>query len=319
MNSNTNINPVREKKNDLFFSHNLNLLIVTSALSVAGIFNNGIAALWQIVLCVLSAVICEAVSFRLIGKKDTLKDLSAVVTGMITALMLPVSAPFYVGMSASAFAVVAAKLPFGSGRHTPFNPSAAGLCFAAALFSGAVFTFPDTSAEFAFYGSDGFLSAQSLSDMLSAGTGISLNVFSAVKLLSGSYAGAIGTTSVLALIGAAVFLALREKKRLLSALGFVAAGAVFALLFPRISSGRLTSLVMELCSGGFLFTALLLVPDPVTAPKEEKKQLLYGILGGTICMLLRYFSKTPDPSFYSVLLLNALSPLFFKAKGGKTK
>ncbi len=315
-------NSLSATRADSFYSHNISLLIVAAALSVVGIHNNGAAALLQLLVCTLTTVISEGISFRLIGKKGTLKDLSAVVTGMIIALMLPASAPLYVSASAGAFAIIAAKLPFGDARHTPFVPAAAGLCFAAALFSNEVFTFPDPSGELYFYGSESFSAARSLSDMLRDGDSINLNVFSAVNLLSGSYPGAIGTTSVLALVGAAIFLCLREKKRLLSSLGFVAAGLVFAFLFPRISSSRLTSIIMELSSGGLLFTALMLIPDPATAPKDSKKAFLYGLVGGTFCMLLRYFSKTPDPSFFSVLLLNAVSPVFFGTvteKGGRKK
>lgn len=290
------------------FRYNADIFTVCLALSAVGVYHGGIYALWQILICSLTAVLTEAVSFKAVLKKNTAGDLSALTTGMIIALMLPVSAPFYVGISASAFAILVAKLPFGDVRNTPFLPSAAGFCFAAMMFTDAVFTYPATGSEFAFFGSESFLKGETLFDMLSKGNSLSLNVFGRVSLLSGDYPGAIGTTSMLVLLGGFGYMALRHPKRLFASAGYILSAAAFAFLFPRVNSGRISSVIIELCAGGLIFTSLLLITDPVCSPRKPDRAFFYGLMGGTVCMLLRYFSKTPDAACFSVLITNALWP-----------
>lgn len=291
------------------FKYNFDILAVCLTLSAVGIYLNGIYALFQIALCGLAAVLSELISFKLVLKKNTVGDLSALTTGMLIGLMLPVSAPFYVGICSSVFAIVVAKLPFGDVRNTPFVPAAAGMCFGGMMFTDAVFTYPETGSDFAFFGSEAFSKGDTIFDMLSKGDSLSLNIFGRVELLSGAYPGAIGTTSMLTLLGVFVFLCLRHPKRMFACLGYFSAVAVFALLFPRVNSGVISSVIAELCAGGLIFTGMLLITDPVTSPRQPSKAFVYGAVAGGVCMLLRYFSKTPDPSCFSVLIANALWPV----------
>ncbi len=290
------------------FRYNADIFAICLALSAVGVYHGGIYALWQILLCSASAVVSEYIGFKLILKKNTVGDLSALTTGMIIALMLPSSAPFYVGVSACVFAIIVAKLPFGDVRNTPFLPSAAGFCFAAMMFTDAVFTYPAYGSDFAFFGSESFVKGETLFDMLSKGNSLSLNVFGRVSLLSGAYPGATGTTSMLVLAGGFGYMAIRHPKRLFASSGYILSSAVFAFLFPRVNSGRLSSVVIELCAGGLIFASLLLITDPVTSPRKPDRAFLYGLMGGSICMLLRYFSKTPDAACFSILITNALWP-----------
>ncbi len=290
------------------FRYNADIFAICLALSAVGVYHGGIYALWQILICSLTAVLCETVSFKAVLKRNTAGDLSALTTGMIIALLLPVSAPFYVGICASAFAILVVKLPFGDVRNTPFLPSAAGFCFAAMMFTDSVFTYPATGSEFAFFGTEGFVKGETLFDMLSKGNSLSLNVFGRVSLLSGNYPGAIGTTSMLVLLGGFGYMAVRHPKRLFASAGYILSAAVFAFLFPRVNSGRLSSVIIELCAGGLIFTALLLITDPVCSPRKPDRAFFYGLMGGAVCMLLRYFSKTPDAACFSILITNALWP-----------
>ena len=291
------------------FKYNFDILAVCLTLTAVGVYLNGIYALWQIVLCALTAVLSELIAFKLVLKKNTVGDLSALTTGMLIGLMLPVSAPFYVGICSCIFAIVVAKLPFGDVRNTPFVPAAAGMCFGAMMFTDAVFTYPEFGSDFVFFGSEGFSKGYTIFDMLSKGDSLSLNVFGRVELLSGAYPGAIGTTSMLTLLGVFSFLCLRRPKRMFACFGYFASVAFFALLFPRVNSGIISSVISELCAGSLIFTAMLLITDPVCSPRQPSRAFAYGALAGAVCMLLRYFSKTPDPSCFSVLIANALWPV----------
>lgn len=291
------------------FKYNFDILAVCLTLTAIGVYLNGIYALWQVAVCALSAVLSELISFKLVLKKNTVGDLSALTTGMLIGLMLPVSAPFYVGMSAAVFAIVVAKLPFGDVRNTPFVPAAAGFCLSAIMFSDAVFTYPETGSDFAFYDSETFTKGETLFDMLSKGDSLSLNVFGRIELLSGAYPGAVGTTSMLTLLGVFAFLCLRRRKRMFACIGYLSAASVIAFIFPRVNSGRFSSVIAELCAGGLIFVAMLLITDPVASPLKPLRSFVYGAAAGLICMLLRYFSKTPDPSCFSVLIINAVWPV----------
>lgn len=285
---------------DYLFRYNRDMLVICFALCIMGIYLNGMRALWQTAVCVLSSVLCEFICFKAVVKKNTLGDLSAVVTGFVIALMLPAETPYYVGISACIFAIAAAKLPFGSAKSVPFVPSAAGFCFAAALFPQEVF----------FYGEE----AVSLQSMIALGEGVRLDVFGRTALLSGSYAGAVGTTGLLALIGGLCFMLVRHRKHLYAPCSFVFTAAVIAFIFPRVSSGRISSVITETCAGSLLFVSLMILSDPVTTPKSRKHAVFYGVLTGVICMILRYFSAAADPCCFAVLCANALRPVFFARK-----
>ncbi len=295
-------------------SFNRDTVLICLALSVVGIYLNGITAVYQIAVSVASAMICEGLSFRLILKKKSLSDLGAASTGLVIALLLPASAPLYVAATASAFAVLIAKLPFGDGRNAPFLPSAAGFCFAAMLFPKEVFTYPALTETVSgvFFGQDGFVKGTTLLEILKTGNSLSFNIFGISKLLSGRVPGAIGTVSVLCLIGIAGYLFVRAPKRLICSFGFLLTAGLIAFAFPRINSGRLVSVIMELCASSLIFVALIMINNPVNCPKKPFKAFLYGAFGGAIAMLLRYFSSIGDPTVFTVLIMNALWVCNFK-------
>ncbi len=292
---------------------NIDTVIVCIGLFAVGLYLNGAAAMYQALTCIISATVCELIAFHGILKKKTLSQLNSVATGFVISLLLPSSAPLWVGASASAFAILVATLPFGDSRNAPFLPAAAGFCFAAMFFPEEVFTYPALSdaAATAFVNQEGFAAGTSLAEMLTKGYSLKLNVFGLSNLLSGRIPGAIGTVSLAALIGAAGYFLVRQPKRLISSLGFIISAAVIAFCFPRINAGRLTSVVMELCAGSLIFVSLIMINNPVTSPKKNSHAFLYGITAGIITMLLRHFSSISDPCVFTVLIMNMLwSPLF---------
>ncbi len=297
------------------FRFNIDTVLICAMLCVVGTYLGGITAFYQLAVCVASSLLCEFLSFGLILKKKTLKDLSALATGMIIAMLLPSSAPLWVGASASAFAILVAKFPFGDCRNAPFFPAAAGFCFAAIFFPKEVFTFPAVSDGIGalFSDSEGFIKGVPLIDMLKSGDSLTLNVFGISRLLSGKIPGAVGTVSLVALLGGLGYILVREPKRLLSSFGFILSAGLMAFFFPRINAGNLTSLVLELSAGSLIFVALIMINNPVNCPQKAGFALLYGFAGGIICMLLRYFSALSDPTVFTVLVMNALWPCVNKA------
>ncbi len=299
------------KTNDPLFGYSVDMLLIGVCLLIIGTFLNGITAVFQAAVCTVTATVSEYASFKLVTKSNPLGDLSALSTGLMISLLLPACAPLWVGAIASAFAVLVVRLPFGGTRNAPFVPAAAGISFVSICFPALMSVYPAASCGMnaVFSNAENFNEGVTLLDMLSSGTNVKLNIFGVTSLLSGTFPGAIGSTCILALLGVTVYLIINRPSRLWSSLGCIASAALFAAVFPRVNSGFISSIVLEICAGSFLFAALLLANDPVTSPKKPLASFLYGALTGIICMLLRRFAKIEDNGCFAVMIINALWPV----------
>ena len=277
--------PFSKEESDL--KHTVDILIICLSLCVPSVYYGGLSAFLQIAVCLLSVTVSELIFMKLILKKNLFSDFSFISSALIIALLLPDDAPLSVSAIASVFSVAVCVFPFGSRLNTPF---AAAIAFALSAFKN------DLS-----YGKD-------LSFLIGEGEVMSLDFFSVTDILSGALPGATGYSCILALIAAGIYLFIRKKESLISSLGFILVVAAFALLFPRVNSGRLSSVFLELSAGSLLFTALLLINDPVTSPSKKLSRFIYGAFGGLITMLMRHFSPTLMPEVFSVLLMNAVLP-----------
>ena len=200
----------------------------------------GSRALWLVCIAVLTAAVCEGLGMKILGQHPTLRDLSAVVTGATVALCLPASSPAWLIALAVSFAVLAAKLPFGTARSLLFSPAAAGLAFVTVCLPQYVFAYPalPASGESApVFGSSAFTEGVSLTQMLQNRASVGGELANYLDILLGAHAGAMGTGCMVALFGALLFLLLRRPKQFTAAIGFLAAAAIFALLFPRTTAG----------------------------------------------------------------------------------
>ena len=299
------IKPIQLISKKEYRAFNLDTLLLSAGLLAAGFFINGADALRMASACLLSGIVSEYICYYVILKTKSFANLSAFASSLLIALLLPATAPLYTGILASAFAVFVAKLPFGDGRNTPFVPAAAGFCFAAILFPDAVFT----------YTSDA-LTNSSLLDMLTKGNGVTLDLFGLLRLATGSFPGAIGTAVPGALGAVFLYRLVRSPKSLITSAAFMAASVLFVCLFPRLNTDLFTCIVCEMCAGSLAFTALMLINDPVTAPKKPVKAIIYGFIGGIVAMLLRCFGNVYDGSVFAVLIMNFVWPAFFGKETG---
>jgi Na+-translocating ferredoxin:NAD+ oxidoreductase RnfD subunit len=266
----------------------LDTLLVCLSLCVPALYFGGFSALQLIITCLVTVSVSEYILMKLICKRNILSEFSFVASALTIALLLPSDAPLYVGAAASLFSVLVAVFPFGSRLNTPFVPSAVGIAFALTAFKNEIS-----------YGND-------LSSLISEGQVMSLDFFSVTDILSGAHDGAMGATSLLTLFSVGLYLFIRKKERLLPSLGFILSSAVFAFIFPRVSSGRLTSVFLELSAGSLIFAALLLINHPVTSPEKKLHSFIYGAFGGVLTIALRHFSPVLMPEIFSVLIMNAL-------------
>lgn len=286
----------------------LDMLIMMVPLAVMAVVHYGARPLALMVLGVLSAVVFERVGYAVMRRPSELGDFSAVFTGLAIALVMPASAPLWLPVAGAAFAIIAVKLPFGSAANTPFIPAAAGIAFLTVCWSDLFFTYPVVSTDVAVTGSEAFREGSSLAAMLRVGDSGAPTLMNFFNIISGGMPGPMGATCTTALFGAAVYLLIRRPRQIIAPAAFVAICSLFAIIFPRVMSGRKASLTMEIASGMLVFAALFFMTDPATTPKKPIQQLIYGLIGGALCMALRYFGAYEEGACFAVLLMNAVWP-----------
>lgn len=291
----------------------LDRLVMLAAPVVMAWYYYGSRALWLLCVSVLTACICEALGRKAVGRQPTLRDLSAVVIGVTIALCLPASSPAWLVMLADGFAVLVAKLPFGTARSLLFSPAAAGLAFVTVCLPQYVFAYPvlpEPGESVPAFGTFAFTEGVSLTQLLENRATVGGAFSNYLAVLLGSYPGPMGAGCVLALLGALLYLLVRRPRQFTAAAGFLATAALCAVLFPRVTAGRGQSLAMELCGGMLLFGALFLLSEESFLPKTFYGRLAFGACGGLFTMLFRWFGAYEEGVMFAVLLAEALTGVF---------
>ncbi|MHC4573906.1 MAG: RnfABCDGE type electron transport complex subunit D [Planctomycetota bacterium] len=279
-------------------------------------------ALILIAACVISAVVTEWLC-NVIRKKpnplESLGDFSAVVTGIILALSVPPRLPIWAAVIGSAFSIAVGKMVFGGLGANIFNPAMVGRAFLAASFGMLMttWTVPATiDAKMPGITADSRLDARTQATPLALSKQAQKTKAGAPSLneqlratFVGEVGGCLGETSALALIIGGIYLLVRRTISFHTPLAVMLSAFVFAGVAYLIDSQAYASPVFHLCSGGLLIGAFFIATDPVTAPLSTKGMWIFGIGVGTITMLIRIVGEYPEGVMYSVLLMNAVTPL----------
>ncbi len=259
--------------------------------TVFGIYRFGTGAFLVIAASVLSAVLTEYIFDRITGRPNTVKDGSAVVTGLLLALCLPAYEPLYVPCLGSIFAILFVKCFFGGIGHNFMNPALAGRCFLLISFSGVV-------ADFSL---DGMSSATPLEALASGQT---VNVTDAFL---GFGNGVIGSSILALCIGGIYLLAVRAITYEIP-LATLVSFSVFLALFGGHGLD-LEFIILHLVSGGIMMGALFMATDPVTSPVTSKGQFIFGGLIGILSGIFRVYGSAPDSASYAIIIANMAVPL----------
>ena len=272
------------------------MAVVLALLPAAGfgIYNFGIRALLHILITVATTVVTEFL-FGLYRKKLTITDLSAVVTGLLLALNLPVSAPLWIGVIGGVFAILVVKMLFGGLGQNFMNPALAARCF-------LLISFPALMTNFV---CDGYTGATPLA-ALKAGEAVNIT-----DMIIGRTAGTIGETSMIALVVGACFLILLGVIDLRIPGSYILSFAIFVLLF----GGKgldFQYLSAQLAGGGLMLGAFFMATDYVTRPITVGGQYLFGIFLGIMTGIFRIFGPGAEGVSYAIILGNLLVPLMEK-------
>lgn len=268
----------------------------------AAIYYTGVRALTLTAVSVLSCVAFEYLYRRFLGKKRSIGDMSAVVTGMLIAFCMPVSAPMWFPIVGAFFAIVIVKQLFGGLGRNIFNPAVAAVCFLTVTWPGVMSTFPMPTAKF-----DAFATPKDFQTGITALTSLKNGTLPSNKLeelFIGYVPGNMGNAMILIILVAAIILLFRRIINWRIPVSFLGTIAVLALIFPRCPSGRIDSMFYELLSGSVLFVAIFMATDPVTSPVTRLGRVFYGITCGLVTVFMRYFGIYPEGAFFALLLVN---------------
>ena len=270
------------------------VIIALMPATIFGIYNFGYHALFLVLTCIVSCVLFEWGCQVLFKRKVTVKDCSAIVTGLLLALNLSPDVPVWMAILGSAFAIVIVKQFFGGIGQNFANPAITGRIVLMLSFT----SYMTTWAEPFYYRNAGEI--VTTSTPLVSETPVSL-----ADLFFGTTGGCIGETCALALLIGGIFLVAVRVISPVTPLCFI--GTVFVLSI--FSSGSLEGALASVLSGGLLLGAIFMATDYATTPITTKGRIIFGIGCGLVTMLVRCFGSMPEGVSYSILLMNILSPL----------
>lgn len=276
-------------------------------------------ALILIASCVLSSVVAEFLCNLARKKPNSLGDFSAVVTGIILAFSLPPGFPVWAAVIGSAFAIAVGKMVFGGLGANIFNPAMVGRAFLTASFGMMMttWTVPATiDTEMPRISAENTIDTRTQATPLAwskqaqkskeGAENVNQQLFAA---FIGSVGGCLGETSALALLIGGIYMLIRRTINFHIPLAVILSAFIFGTIAYLINSEAYISPLTHLCSGGLLIGAFFIATDPVTAPLTRRGMWLFGIGVGSITMLIRIVGEYPEGVMYSILLMNAVTPL----------
>ena len=285
----------------------LDVIIALLPAMVWGVYVFGLRALAVCLVSVGACVGFEAAAQFMMGRKVTISDLSAAVTGLLLAMNLPVTVPLWMPVVGAFFAIVVVKQLFGGIGKNFVNPALAARVF---LFSWAsemtTFQLPGkTISSFAVTldSADIVAGATPLAS-LKAGQLPDTNIF---DMLIGNTGGCIGEVSSLLLIAGGIYLIFfRHVITWHIPAAYIGTVAILTFLFPQHGGVALDFMLSELLAGGLMIGAIFMATDYATSPVTTYGRLIYGVGCGLITVLIRYFGSYPEGVSFSILIMNML-------------
>ncbi len=262
----------------------------------------GIRTLLLIVATIASCLVSEWIFNKITKRENSLFDLSAVVTGMILALNLPCTFPFWKAILGGAFAIIIVKQLFGGLGQNFMNPALGARCFLALSFAADMTAFFPKGVV----GVDAVSGATPLTALKNAGD----TTTSIMDLFIGNYAGTIGETSVIALLVGVLYLVVRKIIDLRIPLTYIAVFAVCIMLFNK--STDVEFLARHIFGGGLVFGAFFMATDYTTSPITKRGRYIFGICLGVLTAIFRTFGANAEGVSFAIIFCNLLVPLIEK-------
>ena len=272
----------------------------------------GWAELLVLGVSVASCILLEYLITRYLLKKPcTIGDWSAVITGLLLALNLPASTPWWVVFIGAVVAIGVAKMTFGGLGQNLFNPALVGRVFLLISFP----TYMTDWSKPAGFITNSMVDAYTGATPLGLAKGLGpqgVEGLDYMDMLFFNIGGSAGELSAIALIIGFVYLLVRKVIRPYITLSILATVAVFSGIFWAINPAEYTDPLFNLLTGGLLLGSIFMATDYVTSPMSNLGGVVFGVGIGLITMLIRYFGAYPEGVSFAILIMNSVVPLLNK-------
>ena len=278
----------------------------------------GWAALKVTAIAVISCILVEYLIQKfLLGGKNTIWNLSAVVTGVLLAFNLPSNIPWWIIVIGAVVAIGVGKMTFGGLGHNPFNPALVGRVFLLIAYPVQMTSFPQPTMT-------GYVDALSGATPLAAVKGAAMKADGAISLanidllnmFSGAMPGSLGEIAAMALLVGGLFLLWRKVITWHIPVSILTTMALFAFVVAVAQGGDAALMyelpIFHLVAGGAMLGAIFMATDYVTSPMTGKGMIIYGIGIGVITMIIRLWGAYPEGMSFAILLMNSVTPLIDK-------
>ncbi len=280
----------------------LDVIIALVPSLIASVFLFGPDALAVIAVCVGTCVLSEFISRKVMKRKNTINDLSAVVTGLLLAFNLPSDIPLWMAAIGSVIAIVVVKQFFGGIGQNFVNPALAGRIILLTSFPTAMATWAKPLS----WKTEAVTTASPLASMYNdAGEFTNESLPSLVDMLIGNRAGCLGEVCAIGLILGGLYLVIKKVISPAIPLSFIATVGVFMT----IAGGfNMEYVAYQLLSGGLLIGAIFMATDYTTSPISLKGKIIFGIGCGLLTSLIRFYGNLPEGVSFAIVIMNILVP-----------
>ena len=263
---------------------------------------------------VLSCVLLESLITRyMLRKPDTICDWSAAVTGVLLALNLPPTTPWWVVLIGAAVAIGVAKMTFGGLGQNVFNPALVGRVFLLISFPTYMTHWEIPQGLFGLDAVTGATPLGVIKEGLMQGGDVAgimaENGYSYSQMLLANIGGSAVEASAIALLVGFVYLLVRKVIKPWITLSVLGTVAVVSLIFSLIDPAQYTGPLFNLLSGGMILGACFMATDYVTSPMSTKGGIVFGVGIGFITLMIRYFGAYPEGMSFAILIMNSTVPL----------
>lgn len=294
----------------------VDVLLALLPVTLASIWFFGISVVLLLSVTIVGAVLTEFMFNTKGNRFESLRDSSAILTGLLLGLTLPPALPLWMAFIGGVVAIGLGKVIWGGLGHNLFNPALLGRAFLLATFPIAMTTWSAPNGMENFFA----IAASTIAppfmhvDAVSMASPLGLMKFehettSTLALIKGNTPGSVGETSAILILLGGFYMWLRRTMDWRIPVSILGSVAIFSTIFFLFDSTRYPSPWFMLCSGGLLFGAIFMATDPVTSPITPKGIWIFGISIGVLVVLIRLFGGLPEGVLYAILLMNAATPL----------
>lgn len=283
----------------------LDVIIALIPATLMGVYYFGFRALMVVLTAVAASVLSEYAYQKIMKKHVSVNDLSAVVTGLLLALNLPVTIPLWMVVIGSAFAIIIVKQLYGGLGRNFMNPALAARCFMVIAWGAAMSAFVD---PFAGYGPDAISQATPLGVL----KGISEGDIPSIKdAFFGVKPGTIGETSGVMLILGGLYMMYKRVISWRIPTLYIVSFAILTYFFgSNLTDGsQFNFTILSVCTGGLFLGAIFMATDYATTPTTKVGQTIFALGCGALTFVIRRYGSYPEGASFAILLMNIVTPL----------